>query len=238
MKVLVIGHERIQVPFFPKTKFLSIMKEEITMKRLSVITMGLLVIGVSVFGCSQQMSGQGDAGWVTLLDGSNPKTLDNWNRIGDANWRAEDGAIVADKGKGGHLVSKNSYKDFQIRAEFWADHTTNSGIFIRITDPKQIGSKSAYEVNIYDRRADPDYGTGAIVNVAKVSPMPKAGGKWNTYEITAKGSQLTVVLNGVKTADIQHSQFPEGPISLQFGNLDKGAPGGAIKFRKVQIKPL
>ena len=208
------------------------------MKSLSVIAMGLLVIGITVFGCSQQMSGQGDVGWVTLLDGSNPKTLENWNRIGDANWRAEDGVIVADKGKGGHLVSKNSYKDFQIRAEFWADHTTNSGIFIRITDPKQIGPKSAYEVNIYDGRADPDYGTGAIVNVAKVPPMPKAGGKWNLYEITAKGSHLTVVLNGVKTADVQHGQFPEGPISLQFGNGDKGAPGGPIKWRKVQIKPL
>jgi hypothetical protein len=24
------------------------------------------------------------------------------------------------------------------------------------------------------------YGTGAIVNVAKVDPMPKAAGKWNT----------------------------------------------------------
>ena len=215
------------------------MKEEITMKRLSVITMGLLVIGVSVFGCSQQMSGQGDAGWVTvtLLDGSNPKTLDNWNRIGDANWRAEDGAIVADKGKGGHLVSKNSYKDFQIRAEFWADHTTKSGIFIRIADPNNI-ARNSYEVNINDQRSDQEYGTGTIVNVAKVSPMPKAGGKWNTYEITAKGSQLTVVLNGIKTVDIQHGQFPEGPFSLQFGNLDKGAPGGAIKFRKVQIKPL
>ena len=215
------------------------MKEEITMKRLSVITMGLLVIGVSVFGCSQQMSGQGDAGWVTvtLLDGSNPKTLDNWNRIGDANWRAEDGVIVADKGKGGHLVSKNSYKDFQIRAEFWADHTTNSGIFIRIADPNNI-ARNSYEVNINDQRSDQEYGTGTIVNVAKVSPMPKAGGKWNTYEITAKGSQLTVVLNGIKTVDIQHGQFPEGPFSLQFGNLDKGAPGGAIKFRKVQIKPL
>jgi hypothetical protein len=213
------------------------MKEEITMKRLSVITMGLLVIGVSVFGCSQQMSGQGDAGWVTLLDGSNPKTLDNWNRIGDANWRAEDGAIVADKGKGGHLVSKNSYKDFQIRAEFWADHTTNSGIFIRIADPNNI-ARNSYEVNINDQRSDQEYGTGTIVNVAKVLPMPKAGGKWNTYEITAKGSRLTVVLNGIKTVDIQHGQFPEGPFSLQFGNLDKGAPGGAIKFRKVQIKPL
>jgi len=184
------------------------------------------------------MSGQSDAGWVTLLDGSNPKTLDNWNRVGDANWRAEGGAVVADKGKGGHLLSKNSYKDFQIRAEFWADHTTNSGIFIRITDPKNISSKSAYEVNIYDQRPEPEYGTGAIVNVGKVSPMPKAGGKWNTYEITAKGPQMIVVLNGTKTVDIQNSQFPEGPISLQFGNLDKGAPGGPIKWRKVQIKPL
>src|SRR5213080_3268313 len=135
------------------------------MKSLSVIAIGVLIVGLTVLGCSQQMSGQGDAGWVTLLDGSNPKTLDNWNRIGDANWRAEDGAIVADKGKGGHLVSKNSYKDFQIRAEFWADHTTNSGIFIRCSDPNAITAINAYEVNIYDQRPDPSYGTGGIVNV-------------------------------------------------------------------------
>ena len=184
------------------------------------------------------MSGQRDAGWITLLDGSNPKTLDNWDRIGDANWRADDGAVVADRGTGGHLVSKNAYKDFQIRAEFWADASTNSGIFIRISDPKRIGSKTAYEVNIYDQRAEQDYGTGAITNIAKVSPMPKAGGKWNVYEITAKGAHLTVVLNGSKTVDVEHGQFSEGPISLQFGNGDKGAPGGPIKWRKVQIKPL
>ena len=61
--------------------------------------------------------------------------------------------------------------------------------------------------------------------------------KWNTYEITAKGMQLTIVLNGIKTADIQPGQFPEGPISLQFGNRDKEA-GGPIKWRIVQIRPL
>src|SRR5205823_13252206 len=105
------------------------------MKSFSVIAIGVLIVGLTVLGCSQQMSCQGDAGWVTLLDGSNPKTQDNWNRIGDANWLTESGAIVADKGKGGHLVSKNSYKDFQIRAEFWADHSTNRRIFIRITAP-------------------------------------------------------------------------------------------------------
>jgi len=206
------------------------------MKRFSVITVGLLVIGLTVLSCAYLSFGQSDAGWVTLIDGA--KGLDNWNRVGDANWRAEDGAIVADKGKGGFLVSKSSYKDFQIRAEFWADHTTNSGVFLRCTDPEKITATSAYEVNIFDQRPEPSYGTGAIVNVAKVSPMPKAGGKWNTYEITAKGSHLTVVLNGVQTVDVQDSQHAQGPFALQFGNGPKDAPGGVIKWRKVQIKPL
>jgi hypothetical protein len=207
------------------------------MKRLSGITMGLLVIASTVFGCAQ-MSSLMDTGWVTLIDGE--KGLENFNRIGDANWRAEGGAIVADRGKGGHLVSKKSYKDFQIRAEFWAATDTNSGIFIRATDPNKIGSVSAYEVNIWDIRPDPKYGTGAIVDVAPV-PVPilyKAGGKWNTYEITAKGSQLTVVLNGVETVNVQHSKFAEGPFSLQYGAGVKGATGGPIKWRKVQIREL
>ena len=204
------------------------------MKRLSVFTVGLLVVASTLLGCAQ-MSGS-DAGWTTLIDGT--RGLDNWNRIGDANWRAEDGAVVADKGKGGYLVSKNSYKDFQIRAEFWADHTTNSGIFIRLSDPAKVTAANSYEVNIYDQRPEPAYGTGAIVDIAAVSPMPKAGGKWNTYEITAKGAQLTVVLNGVQTVNVQNGKFPQGPFALQFGNGPKDAPGGAIKWRKVQVKEL
>ena len=206
------------------------------MKHPSVITIGLVVIALIVLACAYTSFGQSDAGWTTLIDGA--KGLDNWNRVGDANWRAEDGAIVADKGKGGFLVSKNSYKDFQIRAEFWADHTTNSGIFIRCADPGKITATNAYEVNIFDQRPDPSYGTVGIVNVAKISPMPKAGGKWNTYEITAKGSQLTVVLNGVQTVNVQDSQHAQGPFALQYGNGPKDAPGGVIKWRKVQIKPL
>jgi hypothetical protein len=205
------------------------------MKRLSIITIGLLVTALTVSGCATTSSG---AGWITLIDGD--KGLENFNRVGDANWRAEGGAIVADSGKGGHLVTRTSYKDFQIRAEFWAATDTNSGIFIRITDPNKIGSVSSYEVNIWDIRPDPIYATGAIVGVAAV-PVPivhKAGGKWNVMEITARGDELTVVFNGVVSAQARDSKFPQGPVSLQYGAGVKGATGGPIKWRKVEIRPL
>jgi Domain of Unknown Function (DUF1080) len=198
------------------------------MRRGSVVILGLLVIACAVFGHSHLASGQAAGGWVTLFDGKN---LDHWNHIGDANWRLEDGVVVADKGSG-FLVSKEAYTDFQLRVEFWVDENANSGIFIRCTNPDKVGTDSAYEVNIYDKRPDPTYGTGAIVNVAKVEPMPKAGGKWNVYEITAKGPQFTVILNGQKTVDgAQDSKFASGRIALQYG-------AGVVKFRKVEIKPL
>jgi hypothetical protein len=213
--------------------------EEITMKR-SIVSVVLFLVGLGAFSYTPQASGQAGAGWVTLFDGKN---LDNFDKVGDANWRIEDGIIVADKGNG-FLVTKNAYTDYQIRAEFWVDSDANSGIFIRCTDPNKIGAANAYEVNIWDTRPDPAYGTGAIVNLAKVDPMPKAGGKWNVYEITAKGPSFTVTLNGQKTADgVQDAKFATGRIALQHGLGVKDAKGvendkGVVKFRKVEIKPL
>jgi len=197
------------------------------MKRLSLIALGLIFIGFTVYGCVQQPSGQADAGWITLLDGSN---LDSWNRTGNANWRIAEGVAQADKGNG-HLVSKNIHTDFQLRAEFWVDADANSGIHFRCADPQKIGSATCYEVNIFDKRADPEYGTGAIVNVAKVSPMPKAGGRWSTVEVTAKGPRLIVIFNGIRTADVQDTKHARGPITIQYS-------AGVVKFRRLEIKPL
>jgi hypothetical protein len=206
------------------------------MKRRSIAGAALLVAGFAAFPYVPQASGQTDAGWIELFDGKN---LDNFNQVGNANWRIEDGSAVADKGNG-FLVSKNTYTDYQIRAEFWIDDEANSGVFIRCTDPEKIGSGTAYEVNIWDARPDPSYGTGAIVNVGKVDPMPHAAGKWNVYEITAKGSTFTVTLNGQKTVDgAQDAKFATGRIALQHGPGLKDAKGdGTVKFRKIEIKPL
>ncbi|MBI3533515.1 MAG: DUF1080 domain-containing protein [Burkholderiales bacterium] len=205
------------------------------MKRSSVLKLGLLTLALGLTACSQPLN---DSGWVTLIDGD--KGLENFNRVGDANWRAEAGAIVADQGKSGFLVSQQSYKDFVIYAEFWAATDTNSGIFIRASDPAKITADNAYEVNVWDIRPDPIYATGAIVNFAAV-PVPtvhKAGGRWNTLEIQAKGDELTVKFNGLQTASIRNGKFPSGPFALQFGPGVKGVTGGPIKWRKVQIKPL
>ena len=197
------------------------------MRKLALLVIGLAAAALG--GCSS-MSSSSEPGWIVLFDG---KSMDNWNEIGKANWRIVDGVVMADSGDKlqGYLVSKNSYTDFQVRAEFWVDADANSGVFLRNANPKEIGAKTGYEVNIFDKRPDPSFGTGAIVYVAKAMTVLKAGGRWNTYEITAKGPQLTVVLNGVKTVDVQDSQHASGPIALQYG-------AGVVKFRKVAIKPL
>jgi hypothetical protein len=180
-----------------------------------------VVACLGIVACAQLPSDLAQlGGWTTLINGE--EGLDNWHRVGDANWRPEDGAIVAYRGKGGFLVSKDSYKDFQLRAEFWADPTTNSGIFIRLSNPKRIGSDNS----------------GAIVNLAKLSPVQKAGGQWNTVEITARGAQLSVTLNGVQTASVQHAKFAQGPLALQYGAGAKNLEGGPIKWRRVQVKPI
>jgi hypothetical protein len=200
-------------------------------RKTTAVMAAALACGLA--GCGSMMHGDERPAWVTLFDG---RSLDAFDRVGDANWRLDEGSVVATKGTG-FLVTKQAYADFEIRAEFWADADANSGIFIRCEDPVKLTSNVCYEVNVFDKRPDPLYGTGAIVDVAKVSPMPKAGGRWNTYEIHAQGDHLVVKLNGVTTADAHDAKHSRGRIGLQF------APGavkdsGTIKFRKVEIRAL
>lgn len=194
--------------------------------RTACLALGaLLALG----GCATQGSG---AGWVTLIDGT--RGLENFSRVGEANWTATDGAIQATQGgkDPAYLVTRSGYKDFALRVEFWSSDDANSGVFVRCQDPSKITDENCYEANIFDQRPDPTYGTGAIVKVAKApDPMPKAGGKWNTYEISAKGTRLVLVLNGVKTVEVDDGKLASGPLALQWGR-------GTIKFRKVEIRPL
>src|ERR687892_1801648 len=69
--------------------------EELAMERRYVIALGVLVV-FGLFGCAQMRMPVGGGSWTTLIDGASG--LENWDRVGDANWRAEGGALLAHKG--------------------------------------------------------------------------------------------------------------------------------------------
>ena len=198
-------------------------------RRIAVIATSLAVM-LAVFGCTTYSP---STGWETLIDGN--AGMENWTITGGANLRAADGSIQADKSTtqgASILVSKKSYKDFELYAEFWAGEDTNSGIYLRAMNPANISTATgAYEVQIWDKNPNPAYSTGSLVNTAVVNPIYKAGGRWNTFEIYAKDAQITVKFNGVVTVSTQDSRFPSGRIGIQFN-------GGPIKFRKLLVKEL
>ena len=195
----------------------------------------IILLSLGVYGCapdsSEPMSVPEPTDWVTLIDGT--EGLDNFNRVGDANWTEEFSSIRATEGNGASwLVTKDSYSDFVIRVEFWASDDSNSGIYMRCQNPEVITDRDCYEANIYDQRPDPSYGTGGIVHRAAVSePAPTVGGKWNVYRITAYGDRLIAELNNEITADVSDSELSEGPIGLQWA-------AGELRFRKVEIARL
>ena len=194
------------------------------MKRVAI---AILFFGLGqTVGLTLGLTLAAQAGWKVLLDGTN---MNQWTPIGMANWRVVDGAVQADSGMGGFLVSKEMYGDFELRAEFWVTPDANSGIFIRGEDPKQITAMNAYEVNIFDTRPDQTYRTGGIVDVAKPMSVINTGNKWNTYEITAKGPRLVVRLNNLPMVDVQDMKHARGVIALQAG-------AGTVKFRRVEIR--
>jgi hypothetical protein len=190
-----------------------------------MIALALGVAGLAAVAAEAQTQ----AAYGTLINGT--KGLENFIQVGNANWRAMEDGVGANQG-GGHLVSKESYKDFRIVAEVWVDDRHNSGIFIRCQDPGDIGADSCYEVNVFDTRPGQEYATGGIVDTAKVIGGPhRAAGKWNTLEITARGPQLTVMFNGMKTSEANNTKHGQGRVTMQYG-------AGTVKFRKFEIQPL
>jgi hypothetical protein len=200
------------------------------MKRLLAGAALMLAAVLILAGCAQHSPQQG---WVTLIDGD--KGMENWDILGDGNWRGADGAIQADKKTAKDasiLVSKKSFKDFELYVEFWASEDTNSGVYIRAPNPKQVNTASgAYEVQIWDKNPNPAYSTGSLVNVAAVQPIYKAGGRWNTFEIYARGPQITVKMNGGVTVSVTDSKSLQGRLGIQFNQ-------GPIKVRKLIVKEL
>jgi len=195
--------------------------------RATAVIVALFVVGLAGVTRVPAASAQKGGGWTKLFNGKN---LDNWTKTGNANWRVVNGVIEADMPRG-FLLSKDSYADFDLRADIWVTPDSNGGVLFRITKPEDPGIENGYELNINDKRADQTGRTGAIVNVAKPLVKYDAGGKWTTIEISARGPHMTAKLNGMLTAEADDTKYARGPVSLQ-------AAGGLVRYRNVEIRPV
>jgi creatinine amidohydrolase len=179
-----------------------------------------------------------NAGWQSLFDG---KTMSGWTTVGNVHWSVVDGALTANPSTEsqqplqGFLRTTATFGDFEVKAEFWADRNTNSGLFIRCGPPARSGSLgNCYEVNISDDHAVSP--TSSIVGVHSTLPhRVNTVGKWSLFEVTADGNHLLVKVNGETTVDAHDDKYASGAIGLQAG----GPNGpGLIKFRNISIRPL
>jgi hypothetical protein len=166
--------------------------------------------------------------WTSLFSGQD---LNSFIFIGDDQWDITDDYVEASAGQPKFLVTKGSFRDIEIYAEFWSSPEANSGIFIRCQDVTSIAAANCYEVNIYDQRPDQAYRTGGIVNFSEPLAFRNAANQWNTFRIISEAEHIMVYLNGELMADIEDDAFFSGPVAFQW-------TAGTVRFRNLRFRPL
>jgi hypothetical protein len=167
---------------------------------------------------------------------------------------AEDGKMICDPTKaGGNVYTSDEYGDFIFRFEFKLTPGANNGLAIRAP----LGGDAAYqgmEIQILED-SHPKYADlqpyqfhGSVYGVvpAKRNCL-KPVGEWNFEEVTAKGRQVTVKVNGktIVDADLDKASTPETMDHRNHPGLkrDKGhigfcGHGDYLEFRNIRIKSL
>jgi hypothetical protein len=137
--------------------------------------------------------------------------LTGWIARENTSNAVEDGVLHI-KPAGGDLWTKERFGDFVLDLDFKVDKGTNSGIFLR-TDSIANWLHTGIEVQVLDSSGKENPGkhdAGAIYDVLAPSKNAmKPAGEWNHYTITAKGSNIQVVLNGEKIVDMNLDNWPE-----------------------------
>lgn len=190
---------------------------------------------------------EGD-GWVDLLDSEHAAL---WKNLGDDKdiFEVRDGVLHVH----GRTVyplryvtyTGGQYGDFDLHVEFKVARGANSGVFLRThpNDPVNRG----FEVQVLDdfgKRPDRN-SCGSIYDV--VTPMfnmSRKAGEWNSYDISVKGKQVVVAMNGWKIIDADLSQMttPFGKFPIAYndlpmeGNIAFQDHGGEVWYRNVLLK--
>ena len=170
----------------------------------------------------------------------NGKDLSGWTGHTEG-YHADDGALACKPG-GLLLHTKAQYTDFVFRFEFQLTPAANSGIGIRYLPPFQ--PMRDMEIQILDDTAAiyKDLKSvnrhGAVYGaVAAKHGHLKPVGQWNSQEIVARGSRITVTLNGTVILDARLDAYGLHPeLMRERGHIAILGHGSPMKFRKLRVK--
>lgn len=173
-------------------------------------------------------------GWKDLF------TADLSNAADPGKWEMKDGVLVAKDHE--TLWTKDSYSDFILDLEFKVEKESNSGVFLRSSDPKNV--LKALEIQVHGSTDGTPHGmVGALYDACKPSKdAAKPIGEWNHFVITCKGSMLQVILNNEEILNLDLNDWPEahknpdGTVN-KFGTALKDyARSGPIGFQGLHGK--
>jgi len=200
-------------------------------------------------------------GFVPLFNG---KDLTGWNPKPAKVWEIEDGVLYCTGAKGKWVVTEKQYENFVLRLEYKISPKGNSGVFIRCPLTGRW-SRSGMEIQILDDHGKPPGRTSSssIYDVrAPDKNMAKPAGEWNQLEVTCKGRQMKVVVNGEAVHDIclddpelnpkvdmtkyegkKPNKIPgyiQAPLAkrAQKGHISLQNHSSPVWFRKIRIKEL
>lgn len=172
----------------------------------------------------------------------NGKNLNGWTVYGTEKWYVEDGLLVCESGsdKGyGYLGTNETYKDFELTADFKQAANGNSGIFFRSnisgTAIKgwqcEVAPPGSNSGGIYESA-----GRGWLIKPDPAKEKALKMGEWNTMKIIAIGDKVTTYLNGTEMITITDEKIGDGTglVALQIHD------GGGIKvyWKNLMIKKL
>ncbi len=196
--------------------------------------------------CTERPAGEG---WLDLFSGENAADWKNvTDKAGDV-FSIEDGVFAAHGKKPTRYIAwmKRPFADFELHVEFKVSAGANSGLFFRTApeDPVQGGM----EIQVMDDHgaAPNKHGCGSLYDVA--TPMFNTAlptGQWNSYDLTCRGSQVRVVLNGWKVLDLDLAMMTEpiGKFDTPLAELPASGHivlqnhGGDVWFRNLLLRPL
>ncbi|MEO6808609.1 MAG: DUF1080 domain-containing protein [Isosphaeraceae bacterium] len=165
--------------------------------------------------------------FTTLFDG---KSKDGWvtnhgKPVPAAN--LQDDGLNPHKSGGYIVMYDKKFGDFVLDFDYKISKGCNSGVFIRVGDPKDPVN-TGLEIAIDDTNGTGFHDPGAFYDlVATRLNAQKAAGEWNHMTITAKGPHIKVALNGEDVSAINLDEFDKPGIRPD---------GSKHKFSKVSIK--